>query len=369
MDGMIGEMWTGMAPTGKVIIAILSVLSMYSMAVVVERLVALRWVSRSSRAFADETRGVTDADTLRTRARSPEYADFASLAFVVGSGLDEFERLRAEEDDGDLILEAVEDATTRQVDVAVINLRARLTSMATVAGVAPFLGLFGTVTGLISAFRGIAETGGGGLAAVSAGVSEALVTTVIGLFVAMPALWAYNYFMNQVDILSVTIDNQARHLVQTAVRQQVTLTGSRAGAPRHERRTADGGTKVSAMPDITPIVNVALVLLVIFMIVTPMIREGVQVDTPKAEAIEALSEQDQSVVLSVQGNGAMFVNLKAVDRSTLQNELSLAYRGQEGKPVVIKGAENLPYRDILSVMDVCKVVGAPSVDLVAARVE
>ncbi len=369
MGGMIGEMWASMAPTGKVIIAILSCLSVYSMAVVVERLVALRWASRISDAFAADAESLVDADTLRDRAESPEFAEFASLAYVVGRSLKEFDRIRAEEDDGDLILEAVDEITTRQVDVAVINFRARLTSMATVAGVAPFLGLFGTVTGLISAFRGIAETGGGGLAAVSAGVSEALVTTVIGLFVAMPALWAYNYFMNRVDVMSIVLANQAHHLVQAAVRRQVTLTGSRAGASRHKRRTDQGGTKLSPLPDITPIVNVALVLLIIFMIVTPMIREGVQVETPQAEAIDQLSEQDQSVVLSIQADGAMFVNLKAVNQASLQSELSLAYRGQEGKAVVIKGAENLPYRDILSVMDACKVIGAPSVDLVASRAE
>jgi biopolymer transport protein ExbD len=74
-------------------------------------------------------------------------------------------------------------------------------------------------------------------------------------------------------------------------------------------------------------------------------------------------------VLSIQGDGAIFVNLKQVSRATLESELTLAYRGQEGKPVVVKGAENLPYRDILSVMDACKVIGAPSVDLVASRVE
>jgi len=369
VGGMIGEMWTGMAVTGKAIIALLSLLSIYSMAVVVERFVALRWAQRSSLTFAGQVEGITDAQALREQASSPEYAEFASLASVVNNSLEEYERLRSEETDGDVIYGAVEDFTTRQLDVAVLNMRARLTSMATVAGVAPFLGLFGTVTGLISAFRGIAETGGGGLAAVSSGVSEALVTTVIGLFVAMPALWAYNYFMNRVDVMSVEIDNLSRRLIQGVVRRQVTVTGSRAGSPRHERRTADGGSKVSAMPDITPIVNVALVLLVIFMIVTPMIREGVEVVTPEAEAIEQLSEQDQSVVLSIQGDGSMFVNLKAVDHATLQSELSLAYRGQEGKPVVIKGAENLAYREILSVMDVCKVVGAPSVDLVASRVE
>jgi biopolymer transport protein ExbB len=367
--GMIGEMWTSMAPTGKAIIGLLGVISVYSMAVVVERLAALRWVARSTQRFADEAQGIADAAVLRQRAEDPVYADYASLASVVGGSLAEFERLRAEESDGDLIFEGVEEATARHLDVAVVNLRARLTSMATVAGVAPFLGLFGTVTGLISAFRGIAESGGGGLAAVSSGVSEALVTTVIGLFVAMPALWAYNYFMNRVDTLSVQMDNAARHLVQAAVLPQLQLTGARAGSPGHQRRTAEGGTKVSALPDITPIVNVALVLLIIFMVVTPMIREGVQVNTPKAEAIDPLEEQQQAVVLSIQGDGAMFVNLKPVTLAGLQNELALAYRGQEGKPVVVKGAENLPYRQILSVMDVCKAVGAPSVDLVASRVE
>ncbi|MEE2831319.1 MAG: MotA/TolQ/ExbB proton channel family protein [Candidatus Latescibacterota bacterium] len=366
---MIGEMWTGMALTGKAIIAILGLLSVYSMAVVVERFVALRWATRSSRAFASEVEGITDAGAMRERATAPEYADFASLAHVVGGSLEEYDRIRAEEDDGDLIIEAVEDATMRQVDVAVINLRARLTSMATVSGVAPFLGLFGTVTGLISAFRGIAETGGGGLAAVSSGVSEALVTTVIGLFVAMPALAAYNYFMNRVEVMSIDMDNRAHGLVLGVVRPHLQLTGSRVGSNRHERRTAEGGPKVSPLPDITPIVNVALVLLIIFMIVTPMIREGVQVETPQAEAIEQLSEQDQSVVLSIQDDGSIFVNLKPVNRAILESELTLAYRGQEGKPVVIKGAENLPYRDILSVMDACKVIGAPSVDLVASRVE
>ena len=150
---MIGEMWTGMALTGKAIIAILGLLSVYSMAVVVERFVALRWATRSSRAFASEVEGITDAGAMRERATAPDYADFASLAHVVGGSLEEYDRIRAEEDDGDLIIEAVEDATMRQVDVAVINLRARLTSMATVSGVAPFLGLFGTVTGLISAFN------------------------------------------------------------------------------------------------------------------------------------------------------------------------------------------------------------------------
>ena len=91
--------------------------------------------------------------------------------------------------------------------------------MATISGGAPFLGLFGTVTGLIAAFRSIAETGSGGLDTVSGGISEALVTTVIGLFVAIPALWAYNFFMNRIDVMTIELDNAASRLVSRSVRR------------------------------------------------------------------------------------------------------------------------------------------------------
>ena len=123
------------------------------------------------------------------------------------------------------------------------------------------------------------------------------------------------------------------------------------------------------MPDLTPIVNVALVLLIVFMVVTPMIREGIQVETPEAEAVEQLSEDEQKVVLSVLSDGSMYVNLKPVQLQTLEAELSLAYRGNEGRPVVIKGAHNLLYSEILALMDVCKEIGAPSVDLVAKKLK
>ena len=77
---MIGEMWTSMAITGKAIIALLGLLSVYSLAVVVERFVALRWSTRSSRTFADEVEGFTDPNAMRDRATAPEYGDFTSLS-------------------------------------------------------------------------------------------------------------------------------------------------------------------------------------------------------------------------------------------------------------------------------------------------
>jgi len=128
--------------------------------------------------------------------------------------------------------------------------------------------------------------------------------------------------------------------------------------------------RTKAMPDITPIVNVALVLLIVFMVVMPMVREGIEVDTPEAENSELLSESaEQQVVLSIKKDGSLYVNLTRADWPALKQELSLAYRGQEGSPIIVKGARNLPYKDILRLMEVCQAVGAPGVDLMARKSE
>lgn len=364
----MSQMWVSMAPTGKVVIAILCLVSVYSLTVVVERLAALRWSRRQTRTFVEEAAGIDDLQALLTAAEVPERQQYCSLATIVASALREFHRAREEGHDGDILVESLEEGAGRGLQVTLVNLRARLTDLATIAGVAPFLGLLGTVTGLIAAFRGIAETGGGGLAAVSSGVSEALVTTVVGLFVAMPALWAYNYLLNRVDVMGVELDRAARRVLMARVLSLARPAGGYPAHSRRERRGGDDGRKISSLPDITPIVNVALVLLIIFMIVTPMIREGIQVDTPQAEAVAQLSESDQAVVLAIRDDGSLFVNLKPVHPAGLAGELALAYRGNEGRTVVIKGAQNLPYSEILAVMDVCKSIGAPVVDLVAQKV-
>ena len=126
--------------------------------------------------------------------------------------------------------------------------------------------------------------------------------------------------------------------------------------------------RVSALPDITPIVNVALVLLIVFMVVTPMIREGIMVETPRAKHSEESAEgADKDVVLSLKEDGALYVNLKRVSWNTLAKELALAYRGKEGRPVVIKGERSLEYEEIIRLMEACRNVGAPGVDLVAEK--
>jgi len=113
---------------------------------------------------------------------------------------------------------------------------------------------------------------------------------------------------------------------------------------------------------------VALVILIIFMIVIPTVREGVLVNTPKATHSQELSsEAEGDVVISLREDGSLYVNLKKVSWNELEKELEVAYRGRETRPVIIKGSKTLLYEDVLRIMEVCRDVGAPGVELVAKK--
>ena len=92
----------------------------------------------------------------------------------------------------------------------------------------PFIGLFGTVIGIINAFRGMALTGSGGIAAVSTGIAEALITTALGLFVAIPAVWLFNIFMNKIERFQVEMSNSASELLDYFIKRRGAQTARTA---------------------------------------------------------------------------------------------------------------------------------------------
>jgi biopolymer transport protein ExbB len=100
-----------------------------------------------------------------------------------------------------------------------------LGNLATISTTAPFVGLFGTVVGIINAFRGMALSGSGGLGAVSAGIAEALATTALGLFVAVPAVWMYNYFLNKIERFQVEMSNSSSQLVDYFIKNEARARG------------------------------------------------------------------------------------------------------------------------------------------------
>ena len=102
------------------------------------------------------------------------------------------------------------------------GLRRGLPVLATVSSSAPFVGLFGTVGGIITAFQKLADPakGGGGIGTVSAGIAEALITTAVGLAVAIISVWFYNYFIARIDDITIDIDETASELVDSILREE-----------------------------------------------------------------------------------------------------------------------------------------------------
>ena len=99
------------------------------------------------------------------------------------------------------------------------ELKRGVSSLATIGSTAPFVGLFGTVLGIINAFHGIASAKATGLAAVAGGIAEALVATAIGLFVAVPAVWMFNYFTNRLEAFDVEMDNSSSELIDYFIKR------------------------------------------------------------------------------------------------------------------------------------------------------
>ena len=135
------------------------------------------------------------------------------------------------------MIEAAERAIERETLVTTADMKKGLSGLATIGTTAPFIGLFGTVIGIINAFRGMALTGSGGIAAVSTGIAEALVTTALGLFVAIPAVWMFNIFMNKIERFQVEMSNSSNELIDYFIKRR----GARRAAERVARPTVLGG--------------------------------------------------------------------------------------------------------------------------------
>src|SRR5690606_11770911 len=114
----------------------------------------------------------------------------------------------------DEVLDTVRRAIQRATALTAADLKKGVSVLATIGSTAPFVGLLGTVIGVINAFVGIASAGGSsGIGAVSAGIAEALIETALGLFVAIPAVWFYNYLTGRIEHFNVEMDNSSSELV------------------------------------------------------------------------------------------------------------------------------------------------------------
>jgi biopolymer transport protein ExbB/biopolymer transport protein TolQ len=212
------SMWNQMTWLGKAVVITMFIMSAWSIGVMIDRLLAFNAARGQSRAFAPAVAGALREGKLDEAIKIADRYKKSHLAKVVVAGLPE---LRAHQE-GDLPGEEIE-ASKRALDrseaIVHAELKRGVSSLATIGSTAPFVGLFGTVVGIINAFRGIASEKSAGLGAVSAGISEALVTTAVGLFVAVPAVWMFNYFNSKLEAFDVEMGNSSSELIDYFIKR------------------------------------------------------------------------------------------------------------------------------------------------------
>ncbi|MCY4600611.1 MAG: MotA/TolQ/ExbB proton channel family protein [Acidobacteria bacterium] len=217
------EMWEQMSWPVKALMGILALMSMMSVGVFFERIFTFLQAQRQSKTFAPQVAKHLKDHKLKDGiavSQSKNYK-YSHLAKVVLAGLQEyqFQQDTGVQLDKEDVVDSVRRAIQRAAALTSADLKKGLGILATIGSTAVFVGLLATTLGVINAFQGIAQTGSGGLGAVSGGISEALVGTAIGLFVAIPAVWFYNYLTGRIEYFNVEMDNSSSELVDYFIKR------------------------------------------------------------------------------------------------------------------------------------------------------
>ncbi|MGB7947726.1 MAG: protein TolQ [Candidatus Binatia bacterium] len=213
--------------SGLVVQFILYLLILFSVAswgIIAHKFRQLRRAKRQSEKFIDIFWERRNLSSIHEASRDLK---LCPVAQVFRSGYEELvrvSRVKKENSPGEALttelggVENVSRAMKRAASVEITKLEKNLTFLATTASAAPFIGLFGTVWGIMNAFMGLSVTHSSSIQAVAPGIAEALIATAVGLAAAIPALMAYNYFVQQLKVLAAEMDNFSHEFLNIAER-------------------------------------------------------------------------------------------------------------------------------------------------------
>jgi biopolymer transport protein ExbB/TolQ len=219
------ELISSMGWVARLVALLLLGLSAYSISVMVERWLTYRQARKQSRLFTPAVAECLKDGKIDEAIALGEQYNKSHLAKVLVSGLHELQaHTKSKEIPGETI-EASRRALERATAVAIEDLKRGLGGLATIGATAPFVGLFGTTIGIINAFTGMKTEETAGIGAVAGGIAEALVTTAFGLFVAVPAVWAFNAFTNKIETFTVEMDNSSSELIDYFIKRRSETRG------------------------------------------------------------------------------------------------------------------------------------------------
>ena len=229
-EGVMGQeglvsMVTGAGPVVQAVLYLLIFFSVFSWGIIFYKLRQVRVARRQSQRF---TEIFWDTKNLTTIHSSSQELKQSPVAQVFRAGYQELLRLtrakrQSNPGDSDLDTELggidnIERAMKRAMNQEITRLERALTFLATTASATPFIGLFGTVWGIMTAFRGLSVTQSSSIQAVAPGIAEALIATATGLVAAIPAVVAYNHFARQIRVLAAEMENFSSEFLNIAER-------------------------------------------------------------------------------------------------------------------------------------------------------
>ena len=210
MDFSLGHLWMSMGIFAKTIVVVMAVMSVASLIVMFERIVVFSKSRSESIQFAEKMAQLLSGGDIAVAVGAGLNKNVGHLGRVINAGLTAYKLAPRNRD---AAVESVARALERQAAREVQIFKRGLGVLATVGSTAPFIGLLGTVMGIVNSFQSMAASGSGGLGTVSAGIAEALITTAFGLLVAIPAVMAFNFLQGWVDARSVDISESSNEFL------------------------------------------------------------------------------------------------------------------------------------------------------------
>jgi biopolymer transport protein ExbB/TolQ len=216
------EMWQAMGAVAKTVSILLIALSVVSLYMLIERSLTYRKAKSKSKEAAPRLAEMLKNGQIKEALALSTKSDYkgSHLARVTAAGVSEFLEGKQAGLDIKEQIETAQRGCDRAASVFEQELKKGLSILATIATSAPFIGLFGTISGIINAFRAMGQTGSSGIGAVATGISEALVTTAFGIGVAIIALWCYNYLNSKIEIYAAEMANTTSQVIDFFVRKK-----------------------------------------------------------------------------------------------------------------------------------------------------
>ena len=214
------QLWHDAGSFAKGIVIVLAIMSVYSLTITIQKLIKIKKSEAATRKFAPQFSRAIQEENIEQAITLAEKNKDSHVARVLGGALGEVKPLlrdRATITAADI--NSAERAVERQMMITLAEFKRGSGVLGTVGSTAPFVGLLGTTMGIVNAFQAMSAGGAsGGLAGIGAGIAEALITTAFGLMVAIPAVWAYNYFTTKIENLAVEMTYTSKELIDYLIK-------------------------------------------------------------------------------------------------------------------------------------------------------